>query len=82
MIQSTLEQWRVVYWLTVIISTTRVLVYLIWGSAEVQLWNDPRKKNLSPEDERSKAVDNEVNKDIDEDVEAAPQNSKETNSKQ
>lgn len=57
-------------------------MYLIWGSAEVQPWNDPRKKNLSPEDERSKAVDNEVNKDIDEDVEAAPQNSKETNSKQ
>jgi len=43
---STLEQWRLVFWVSFGISMTRTFIYTIWASAEVQPWNEPKK---SPE---------------------------------
>lgn len=45
--QSTLEQWRLVFWLSFAISMVRTVIYSIWASGKVQSWND--KSIRSPE---------------------------------
>lgn len=47
--QSSLEQWRYVFWITLIISMFRILVFIVWGSAEVQPWNMPKRTNVTLE---------------------------------
>lgn len=42
-LQSTLEQWRFVFWITLVVSMVRALVFLVWGSGEIQPWNYPKK---------------------------------------
>lgn len=37
----TLNEWRIVFWILVGIAVFSNLVYLIWGSGEVEYWNDP-----------------------------------------
>lgn len=59
-----------VFWITFIVSMARIVVFIIWGSAEVQPWNNPREKLASPEC----GLSNEVPKE----VEAAKKNTKET----
>lgn len=46
--QSTLEQWRLVFWFALGVSVLRTIIYLIWASADVQPWNKP-KETESPE---------------------------------
>lgn len=46
--QSTLEQWRFVFWITFVISMVRITIFVLFGSAEVQPWNNPRGL-VSPE---------------------------------
>ncbi|KAI5698092.1 hypothetical protein M8J75_001563 [Diaphorina citri] len=38
---STMSEWRLVFWLTFIILAVTNLFYLVFGSAEIQPWNDP-----------------------------------------
>ncbi|XP_031636923.1 sialin-like [Contarinia nasturtii] len=44
---SSLEEWRYVFWVTFCISMVRIVIYMIWGSAEIQSWNDPRESKSS-----------------------------------
>lgn len=37
-----------VFWITLVISIVRVAIFLFWGSAEVQIWNNPDRMT-SPE---------------------------------
>ncbi|XP_055326564.1 putative inorganic phosphate cotransporter [Sitodiplosis mosellana] len=46
--QSTLEQWRFVFWITFGVSIVRIIIFVMWGSAEIQPWNNPQSKT-SPE---------------------------------
>lgn len=39
--QSTLDQWRLVFWTTFVIGIVRTTIYVIWASADVQPWNEP-----------------------------------------
>lgn len=39
----TLLEWRNVFWITFVVSTVTALIYGIWGDAEVQHWNDPKR---------------------------------------
>lgn len=41
--QSSLDEWRFVFWFTFGLTIVRTVIYLIWGSAEIQPWNDPKK---------------------------------------
>lgn len=40
-LQSTLLEWRLVFWIAVLVLCATNIVYVIMGSAEVQPWNDP-----------------------------------------
>lgn len=46
--QSTLEQWRFVFWFALGVSIVRTIIYLIWASADVQPWNN-QEEIKSPE---------------------------------
>lgn len=37
------------FWFTFGITWFRIVIFLIWGSAETQPWNDPRKKSFECE---------------------------------
>lgn len=39
--QSTLEQWRTVFWVAFAVAMVRIVIYSIWASGEVQPWNNP-----------------------------------------
>ncbi|KAG8308157.1 hypothetical protein J6590_002241 [Homalodisca vitripennis] len=49
---STLLEWRLVFWIAVIVLVSTNVVYLLVGSAEVQEWNDP----LALEDGRKPSI--------------------------
>lgn len=40
--QSTLEQWRFVFWVAFGVAMFRTIVFSIWASAEVQPWDQPK----------------------------------------
>lgn len=44
-IQNTIQEWRVVYWISFGIFVVTVIIYGIWGSGEVQSWNDRDEDN-------------------------------------
>lgn len=42
---STLQQWRTVFWVTFGINAIRTIVYSLWASGEIQPWNEPENVN-------------------------------------
>lgn len=42
-LQSSLEEWRVVFWISFAIFVVTTFIYSIWASGEVQPWNEPRE---------------------------------------
>lgn len=40
--QSSLEEWRIVFWISFGIFIVTTVIYSIWASGEVQPWNEPR----------------------------------------
>lgn len=42
--QSTIEQWRIVFWTVFGVNVLRVTVFSIWASGSVQPWNSPKKR--------------------------------------
>lgn len=42
-LQSSLEEWRFVFWITFGIFVVTTVVYSIWASGEVQPWNFPKE---------------------------------------
>ena len=57
--QSTLEQWRFVFWITFGVSIVRIIVFVIWGSAVVQPWNDGNRKTSPESGIRSQKAEND-----------------------
>ncbi|XP_041776798.1 putative inorganic phosphate cotransporter isoform X3 [Anopheles merus] len=45
----TLEEWRIVFWISFAIFNVTNLAYIIWASGEVQPWNTPHLMNKSVE---------------------------------
>ena len=43
MFQSTMEQWRIVFWIVFGVGFVRVTIFTIWASGSIQPWNDPKK---------------------------------------
>lgn len=43
--QSTIEQWRAVFEISLALSLVRTTIHLIWASAKVQPWNSPVKQD-------------------------------------
>lgn len=52
-------EWRLVFWMMLMIMTSTSIIYVLFGSGEVQTWNDPaehyfpRKKENRKSDELS-----------------------------
>lgn len=42
--QSTIEQWRIVFWIVFGVDIVRVAVFSIWASGSIQTWNNPKKR--------------------------------------
>uniref|UniRef100_A0A6P7F7L5 Inorganic phosphate cotransporter n=1 Tax=Diabrotica virgifera virgifera TaxID=50390 RepID=A0A6P7F7L5_DIAVI len=42
----TLLEWRIVFWMTFGCYTITTIIYCIWGTAEIQPWNDPEKYEM------------------------------------
>lgn len=36
-----MHEWRSVFWITFVILTISAIVYSLWGSGELQPWNNP-----------------------------------------
>lgn len=47
--QLTLEEWRLVFWITFGIFAVTTVVYSIWASGEVQPWNYPKNNQTTAE---------------------------------
>lgn len=41
--QSTILEWRIVFWISFVIFLVTTVVYTIWASGEVQPWNYPKE---------------------------------------
>ncbi|XP_046750762.1 putative inorganic phosphate cotransporter [Diprion similis] len=48
----TLQEWRIVFWITFAVYLVTIMVYAIWADGEVQYWNDPdfRSQRLQESD--------------------------------
>lgn len=40
-----LREWRLVFWIIAVVLVIQVVIFTVWGSAEVQSWNTPKKKS-------------------------------------
>ncbi|XP_068914548.1 sialin-like [Tenebrio molitor] len=45
--EQTLQEWRIIFWLTFVIFTVTMSAFLIFGSGEVQSWNAPKLEHIS-----------------------------------
>ncbi|KAL0278598.1 UNVERIFIED_CONTAM: hypothetical protein PYX00_000372 [Menopon gallinae] len=50
-----IEQWRLVFWITFAVNVVTLIVYLIWGSGEVQPWNNALEQETNEEEGKEKA---------------------------
>lgn len=61
---STLVQWRLVFWITLAVFIVTNLVFVAWASGDEQWWNnsstDPRKQAKDQEVEANRSVNSEV----------------------
>ncbi|CAL1293107.1 unnamed protein product [Larinioides sclopetarius] len=58
----TLSEWRIVFWINLVVVGSSGLVYVLFGSAEVQPWNYPEGEDITKEirhkDQNMKLMDN------------------------
>lgn len=61
-LQSLLVEWRLVFYLTFALYAVATIFYLIWGSGEVQPWNESPKapEDIEAELKTTKTVENTV----------------------
>lgn len=52
-----IEQWRLVFWITFAVNIITLIVYLIWGSGEVQPWNNADDQEKAEGKEKGKTND-------------------------
>lgn len=45
-LQSSLNEWRLVFWISFVVFIVTTLMYSLWASGEVQPWNEPQKRGL------------------------------------
>lgn len=57
--QRTVKEWRVVFWIMVVVLVITNFVYVCFGSGEQQPWNEPAEDESSKSKE-SKSHDKEV----------------------
>lgn len=70
-IQSSLREWRAVFWISFGIFIVTTVVYVLWASGEVQPWNYPpeqsiengRKKSDEPSEEKAE-IENTLQSNI------------------
>lgn len=46
LLQSSLEEWRYVFWISFVIFIVTTVIYSIWASGETQPWNYPKELDL------------------------------------
>ncbi|KAK9502974.1 hypothetical protein O3M35_011645 [Rhynocoris fuscipes] len=59
---STLLEWRLVFWIAVAVLCATNLIYLVMGSAEVQPWNSPTVSRQELDEENHKSPDYDEDK--------------------
>lgn len=57
---SSLEEWRFVFWVTFVIFVVTTVVYSIWASGEVQPWNFPKDKECKSSEFGNAADNNNI----------------------
>lgn len=57
--QSSLEEWRFVFWITLGFTLLRTIIYIVLGSAEIQPWNQRSPPNVSAESGIKAAANND-----------------------
>lgn len=57
-----LMEWRLVFWITFIIFVVTTVVYVIWASGDIQLWNYPKTWVEGDSDKARNTEDKEKNK--------------------
>lgn len=61
--QSSLHEWRFVFWVTFGVATVRTIAYLIWAKADVQPWNNSKDIRLAECDKLTENTENSTEKD-------------------
>lgn len=44
-------RWRYIFWVNIVAQMLALIVFLIWGSGEIQDWNNPKEK-IAVDDKR------------------------------
>lgn len=53
--QVLLKEWRIVFWITMVVFIVTTIFYIIYASGETQLWNFPKDgKPIAATDSKSK----------------------------
>lgn len=68
-VQSSLSEWRAVFWISFAIFVSTTVVYVLWASGEVQPWNYPPQTSIengrkTSDDASEEKVENEKEKEI------------------
>lgn len=58
-----LMEWRLVFWVTFVIFVVTTVVYVIWASGDIQLWNYPKVWIESESDKAKNTEDEDKNED-------------------
>lgn len=58
-----LMEWRIVFWITFVVFAITTVVYVIWASGDVQLWNYPKVCIEDESDMEKKSEDEVKNED-------------------
>lgn len=64
--QSSITEWRMVFWISFIVFILTTIVYVLWASGETQWWNNPDKVRavengeLEPEDKENIKLDSNI----------------------
>lgn len=61
--QSSLRQWRLVFWITFGIAMVRTVIFSIWASAKVQPFNNPKDNTLTECDKLNVNIEIETSKE-------------------
>lgn len=64
-----MEEWRIMFWISAIVFTSATILFWLFGSAEIQPWNDSTHTKVPTVSEEEKQINNTMKDGIDTEIE-------------
>lgn len=58
--QSSMEEWRLVFWITVAVLVATNVIFVVLGSGEVQHWNEPVRHEVDTQAKQVEGAETQV----------------------